>query len=483
MRYSATGSSRRHTGHQIRQMPRSRLLQVEIDVSETRNDLVLLRLRRRLRSRRLTAPRRRLHDAMSVFGIMPIDAGHPLGIRTPPRRLAVREADAARLPGLVLLDVLEAPAGLEVGRLPRVVDALVELVDLLERDLGRLVDHHPHEDDGDDAAGAPDEEDLRSQIGIALARADHVGRAVCDGPVEEPVGCGGDGHRFRTDLQGVDLGRDDPDDGAPGHGEDGDVDADEGDEDLVPGLGMLVVAERRANGGNDELRDGHAYCAGQEETASAPGLDKDHAGKGHDDVDNVCHEVEHKRGRDASVNEERGAVVEDKVTTAELLQHLKTAASEDPASQMRRTSEYVSIGSRSKRQLVGVVRFDLCNLLDQGRVRDVETSDAGQRFGGCGVPITLDQISRRLREDDQAKKQDSGPEKLHGHGYPEASRRVDCRREVIDDRGDKKTNRDGQLVRTNQGTTDPFGCHLGLVQGDEHRYRADSHAGNEPGGC
>ncbi len=86
----------------------------------------------------------------------------------------------------------------------------IQLVDLLEGQALGLVDHEVDEGDAQEAASEPDEEDLGLQVGVAGAEVDEVGRRVGDGPVEEPVGCGGHGEGFGADFEGEDLARDDP---------------------------------------------------------------------------------------------------------------------------------------------------------------------------------------------------------------------------------------------------------------------------------
>lgn len=77
-----------------------------------------------------------------------------------------------------LLDVLERDGRDEALGLPCVGHLCVELVDLLEREALGLVDHAPHEEDADEAAAAPDEEDLRAEVGVLGAVVDHEGRGA-----------------------------------------------------------------------------------------------------------------------------------------------------------------------------------------------------------------------------------------------------------------------------------------------------------------
>ena len=91
-----------------------------------------------------------------------------------------------------VLHVLEGDGRHEALRFPGLVDLGIQLVDLLERKTLGLVDHGPDEEDADEAASAPDEEDLGTQVGIARACVDHVRGGVSNTEVEEPVG--GRGH-------------------------------------------------------------------------------------------------------------------------------------------------------------------------------------------------------------------------------------------------------------------------------------------------
>jgi hypothetical protein len=75
--------------------------------------------------------------------------------------------------------------GLEAAGLPRLLDGAVQLIDLFKSEALRFVDHEPHESDANEAEGAPDEEDLRLQVGALLVH--HVGGGVSNGPVEQPV--------------------------------------------------------------------------------------------------------------------------------------------------------------------------------------------------------------------------------------------------------------------------------------------------------
>jgi len=50
---------------------------------------------------------------------------------------------------------------------------------------------------------------------------------------------------------------------------------------------------------------------------------------------------------------------------------------------------------------------------------------------------------------------------------------------IVDQRGQKQTNGDTQLVGTNNEPTNPFGKSLGLVHGDLNRYETDTETSEE----
>ena len=117
--------------------------------------------------------------------------------------------------------------------LPGHGDLVVELVDLLQRQALGLVDHEVHKGNAPEAARKPDEEDLALEIRVAGAEVHQVWRAVCDGPVEQPVGRRGHGQCLGANLQREDLARHYPRDWAPGRREEENIDAHECDRGLL----------------------------------------------------------------------------------------------------------------------------------------------------------------------------------------------------------------------------------------------------------
>jgi len=119
-------------------------------------------------------------------------------------------------------DLRESSSGSPTHTLTRNLNLSIQLVDLLKGKTLRLIDHHVNEGNTQKAASEPDEEDLGLEI-------DEIGCGVGDRPVQEPVGGRSHRERLGSDFEREDLAGNDPGDGAPGRGEEEDVDADEGD--------------------------------------------------------------------------------------------------------------------------------------------------------------------------------------------------------------------------------------------------------------
>jgi hypothetical protein len=109
-----------------------------------------------------------------------------------------------------VLDLLKADSRNKALGLPCLANLGVQLIDLFERKTLGFVDHSPDEEDTDEAASAPDEEDLGSDVGVARSGTDEVGSRVCDSPVKKPVGGGGHGQGLCANLQWEDFSSDNP---------------------------------------------------------------------------------------------------------------------------------------------------------------------------------------------------------------------------------------------------------------------------------
>lgn len=173
----------------------------------------------------------------------------------------------------------------------------------------------------------------------------------------------------------------------------------------------------------------------------------------------------------------------DEVDTSQLLETLEKASGEETLA--NGSLEAVHVCSLADAHLIAMVCLDLGELFDERWVVGGKAAELGERFGGLMhwsvnlysflygtdvkahllMLVLLDQEARCLGKEDQADNDDDGPQELDGHGNTVGSSVIDKLSCVVDDRGEEETNGDCKLVGTNNCSTDPFGCRLGLVEG------------------
>lgn len=108
-----------------------------------------------------------------------------------------------------------------------------------------------------------------------------------------------------------------------------------------------------------------------------------------------------------------------------------------------------------------------------------QTPQLTKRTRSSLVFATLDEVARRLGQNQHAADEDDGPGKLDGDRDPVRPRVHAQRRGVVDDGGQEQTDGDGELVGAYDGAANPFGGGLGLVQRDEGGDETDAQAGEE----
>lgn len=174
------------------------------------------------------------------------------------------------------------------------------------------------------------------------------------------------------------------------------------------------------------------------------------------------------------------SIVEDKVNARELLQHLQAASGQLSFDHV--TAEAVDIASLAKCELELVVGHNLLELGLNGRRVSRDAAEPAERPGRFLQVALLDEVARRLRQEEHARDEDEGPSELHGDGDAVGARVVPVLGRVVDDGGEQQADGDGELVRADDGASDPLGSRLGLVQGHDGGQHADTEAGEEPAG-
>jgi hypothetical protein len=374
-------------------------------------------------------------------------------------------------------------------------------IDLLERETFGFGDTEVGEDQAAEAGRAPEEEDLDAQVGVSGTGVDEIRGGVGNAKVPEPVGGDGERHRFRAHVEREDFTGDDPCDGTPGRGEESlhrremmmmsisnslwriqgvtyDVDADEGDESVL--TGCVTRRDGDTDDGDDELANGHTSRTPEQETPTTEALNAVHTRERHEAVDKVSSDLDKECVLDAGLLEEGGTEVEDEVDTRELLPALDPdTGPSTQAETVVRVAEAVPVGSLTQTALFLKVSTDLVQLELNFGVRLGETSETSDRAGSVSVTSTLDQITRRLGQEEHADGENKGPDELDGNGDAVSRVIITVLGCVQDDSSQEETDGNGPLVGTDDGTTDPLGSALGLVHGDEHGDETDTKTGKD----
>ncbi|KFY88418.1 hypothetical protein V500_06350, partial [Pseudogymnoascus sp. VKM F-4518 (FW-2643)] len=311
---------------------------------------------------------------------------------------------------------------------------LEHLIDLLEGEALSLRDEEVGEGEGDAAEGAPHKEHLGAEVGLSWLLANEVGGDDCDdlGEFVSFVRGGGETDTARADRQGEDLADDDLGARALGEGEEGDVDADEGDHSLDGGLVVLSQgAGSDANNADDKLCNDHAYSAKDKDAATAEALYNLEGRRGAKDVDKGGGEGD-KEGvfNCAEGSEEDSSEVEDEVDTSKLLHHLEDYA-KDRATDVR-------------------------GALSNGAVEAVGLA-AKEEETGC---------------------KDDGLQELHSNGDAVGSGVVAVLRSVDNTVGEEDSNSDAELVARHKGTIDLLRGDLRHVQDNDGRDESNTSTGD-----
>ena len=191
---------------------------------------------------------------------------------------------------------------------------------------------------------------------------------------------------------------DDPSDRTPGRGEEGDVDADESDQNLLSD--KIGGGDRDTDDGDEEFAGAHTGSTDQEQPPTAEPLDTLHARKRREAADDVGGNGDQEGVRNIRVLEEHGAVVEDEVDTGQLLPGLDEDTGEGTETDFVVTrAETVGVRRLANFHLLLGGKTDLVKFgLELGMV-GWEGNETREGTGGIGVATLLDEPSRRLGEE------------------------------------------------------------------------------------
>src|SRR5829696_6821188 len=318
------------------------------------------------------------------------------------------------------------------------------------------------EEEAEDAEGGVQPEG--ACLGDRVDEGEHRGG---DDEVEHPVGDAARGRAFAADLQGVDLGVEQPDADAEGGGERGDVDHETNDEDDVHqgGLRWQEVGEAE----HDQAQR-HAPCADEQEGPASYAVDGEQGRARNQAVD----EADAGGGQDgpriaeAGVGENARGVVDDGVYA----DHLVDKSDPDPDREGGPVAafEEVAVGGA----LLGVLGAgDGAYLLLYG---GVALAGAGEHGAGLVVAVHPDQPAGALGQEEHAHEEGKGRHHAEGE-HPAPGLGVG--EQVVDPVREQDADRDQELLQGDERATHPARGGLGYVDGNHHPGAADGQPEHE----
>ena len=129
--------------------------------------------------------------------------------------------------------------------------------------------------------------------------------------------------------------------------------------------------------------------------------------------------------------------------------------------------EAVEVSSCAQAQLVFVVGLNFSEFLDKSRMIDIQSPEAREGFCSFGLFASLDTVPRCFGQDQHSSDEDETPSELDGNWDTVRASVITILGRVVDDGSNEETDSNGKLVASDNCTSNPFRCRLGLVQGNE----------------
>jgi len=292
---------------------------------------------------------------------------------------------------------------------------LVEDIDLFQGQALGLGDEEVGEEQASETGATPDEEHLGAEVGITGAGVDEEGGSIADGPVHEPVASSGEGDTLATDVEREDFANDDPSDRSPCRGEEGNVDAHEGNNSLL--TRVVVLGKGYTEDGDEVLANTHASSADYEKFSSADTINGEDTGDSHADVDDVGSNGGQEGVLNTRCGEEGCAVVEDEVDTGELLPCLESHSAEGTEQNLVLThSEAISPRGITDLLFDSQIILDVLHFLSDFRVITRNASQALERLGSRLIFTSFQVPAGRLGKIEKTAGEDEGPDELNRDG-------------------------------------------------------------------
>ena len=129
--------------------------------------------------------------------------------------------------------------------------------------------------------------------------------------------------------------------------------------------------------------------------------------------------------------------------------------------------------------LVLVVGDDLSELVLDVVGVNILATNGGEGLGSVFEPALLDVETGRLGQEEEASREDDGPQELHGDGDTVRSSVITVLGGVDNAVGEENTDGDAELVTRHEGTANLLRSDLGHVQNDDGGDESDTKTGNQ----
>lgn len=251
----------------------------------------------------------------------------------------------------------------------------------------------------------------------------------------------------------------------------------------------MVEADGDTNDSNEELADEHTKSTNKKNGSTTESLNSPERQGSGADVDEGEDERDEEDVVDGTGGLEEGSrVVEDEVDTGPLLHHLHGGTEDGSAEVGLAIPEAAleAVGPRAEPRgggddlaLVLLVGDDLGNLrLDVLGVLGL-TTDTGESVDSLFDLTALDEVARRVGEEEETDSEDDSPGELDADGDLVGLHGVHVFGSVDDAGGEEQTDGDAELVTGDESTTDTLGANLRHVEDDNGRLETDTKTSNE----
>lgn len=267
--------------------------------------------------------------------------------------------------------------------------------------------------------------DGEKEVGSPTDGGDHGRRDLYDQEVEDPVGGGGDSIGASTGTEGGELGRVEPREFEPGGTEEDDEDEETDGSANTSARGVGDEAAEDDDHG-DTLADGSP----QEHLTATSTLDEDEREKGRDSINGGVDTAENE-GHGTSETDggfkEDGAVVDNRITSTELLEHLGRGTDEHTTKMLALSARKNVLETRAGLQagelLDGVENV---TLFGQGsRIANIDTVEGSEDLASLIFMAVVEEPSRGFGQGQNTADQGEGKNDLEGDRETPLRRVVD----------------------------------------------------------